>query len=1048
MPPAHNDDPITGKSMSGPILILTALMLLTTFWALYDEFYTMRPWKAFQQRFVQKYSAFLQTKIPDRAQAEEKMRNASQHQSLLADIQAAEEAVGPQVKEIDDEIRLLNRNIAATQAVFMVERARVGAKVYLAEVASSDGRRQSILEDVEELKADKHEVELATADGGTETLEQNYDEMESELARLKNRKAGLITERLGLLSKTNGLRADLRAYEEEQLGGLSQTALEGLLNKMRTFKIGIKQIHIQEGDLVERCESCHLGIREPLTLTAADMGGEATFISHPNPDLLSIHDPEAFGCSTCHGGNGRATSSVVKGHGRHKYWLWPMHQKANYEAGCQQCHRNDFVVDYADTLNRGKELYRLNGCIGCHRYEGFDNQDEQFTNATKTVELLTNRRRDMFLDINRSIDAGDRAATNEEAQQLYARAENLRVKISDVDAEINVLRTRSAELLKEIKKTGPNLKDLKAKVNPDWLPVWIGDPHLWRPTTKMPAFQLEQEEVRALSAFLWQSGSDIQLPRQPRGNAARGQQAFESRGCLACHSIGEDDGKLGGYFAANLSRVGEKVNYDFLVRWIRNPRERLRPYCPQEKRDLTREDYARHGLPFQWDIEGDTCPNDGSPLMVMNQTTMPSLRLSAQEARDIASYLMTQTKQARSDYARVDYLDDPQLAEQGRGLIRQNGCAGCHEIAGFENEPRIGTELTLEGSKPIERLDFALKGHEAERKGWYNHKGFFERKLEDPGFFDEGKIKAPAERLRMPRPNIDEAGVDALTTLLLGSVTPTIPESLQNLPGGPGKDVQEGWWIVTKYNCMGCHQVRIGKDSTLMGLPAYQGNKEALPPSLIGVGARLDPEWMRHFLENPAMSETNTNRNGIREYLQVRMPTFYLSAEETRKLVRFFQAVSSQPMPYIPGKQEPLTNTERQIARQLFTHQAAPCLRCHAVGNPVRDRNATAPNFLTAAERLKPAWTKRWLLDPASIMPGTAMPSGLFRQEGNRSVFNAKALPALIRNYQGDHAELLVRYMFELTPAEQRLLVNRMASASPPVPPRTSGIVAGVVKSH
>ena len=90
--------------------------------------------------------------------------------------------------------------------------------------------------------------------------------------------------------------------------------------------------------------------------------------------------------------------------------------------------------------------------------------------------------------------------------------------------------------------------------------------------------------------------------------------------------------------------------------------------------------------------------------------------------------------------------------------MRFYGCAGCHEIAGLEDEPRIGTELTKEGSKPIERLDFALLGHEAEREGWYTHKGFFEHKLENPAVYDQGKEKAKQDRLKMPNFNLSQAG--------------------------------------------------------------------------------------------------------------------------------------------------------------------------------------------------------------------------------------------------------------------------------------------------
>ena len=89
-------------------------------------------------------------------------------------------------------------------------------------------------------------------------------------------------------------------------------------------------------------------------------------------------------------------------------------------------------------------------------------------------------------------------------------------------------------------------------------------------------------------------------------------------------------------------------------------------------------------------------------------------------------------------------MDDPKLKNQGLALVRNYGCAGCHEIAGLEEEQRIGTELTKEGSKPIERLDFALLGHEAETEGWYTHKGFFEHKLENPAVYDTGQGEGQA----------------------------------------------------------------------------------------------------------------------------------------------------------------------------------------------------------------------------------------------------------------------------------------------------------------
>ena len=109
------------------------------------------------------------------------------------------------------------------------------------------------------------------------------------------------------------------------------------------------------------------------------------------------------------------------------------------------------------------------------------------------------------------------------------------------------------------------------------------------------------------------------------------------------------------------------------------------------------------------------------------------------------------------------------------------------------------------------------------------------------------------------------------------------------------------------------------------------------------------------------------------------------------------------------------------MARQLFTHPAAPCLRCHATGDPKADQTATAPSFALVRERLKPDWTRRWIVHPEIIQPGTSMPSGLFEWDGKRWIFALADLLSM-KDYPKDHADLVVRYMFQFTPEEQRRL--------------------------
>ncbi len=172
----------------------------------------------------------------------------------------------------------------------------------------------------------------------------------------------------------------------------------------------------------------------------------------------------------------------------------------------------------------------------------------------------------------------------------------------------------------------------------------------------------------------------------------------------------------------------------------------------------------------------------------------------------------------------------------------------------------------------------------------------------------------------------------------------------------------------------------------------------------------------------------------MRPYLKARMPTFNFSPNELQTLVRFFMAMSGQQEPYIKEPMQPLTEQEKLVARQMFT-SGTPCLKCHITGDPAHDATAIAPNFLLAGERLKPEWTFRWLLDPAQISPGTAMPTGLFRKEGERWVINLPNPPASANAYLDDHARLLVRYMLLLTPEEQRRLLSTAPVAPAPAAP-------------
>ena len=1121
-------DPIASHSTSGWMLVSALLLTISIAWALYDEAFGQRPWKHIQREFVSRYTRYLDSIKANAGKSEAEVKESPEYQQLDADYNAAKQQVDPETKQIDAEVAKVQKKLDAVTEPFQNQRGRLTVINYNIETANgsakdryrrqADAKRQELVE-----------VELPNDDGsGVTTQRFNYRQLEALYDSLREQKANSLARKAELLKTPSELQKKRDDYLKNQLIGLGPAQIESLKAKMAKYDYSIlgHQISVNAYNIVDRCEVCHAGIRESVELTPASLapdkpGGKPddlarAFVTHPDKEILKIHNPDKFGCSSCHWGNGRATTSEIKAHGENRFWLWPMFEKENTEAGCQQCHAKDRVTDGATTLNLGRDLFMQRGCMGCHRYEGFDRETDALSAARQQIgqleDQITANEKQMRAD---TLASGDEKISTEDAQKLLAHADSLKVTNSLLAARIDQLNLQTKYLMQDQKKVGPNLKDVRVKLRKEWVPVWLANPQGFRPGTKMPTFWRFAEkpegnhtdmrdkdgadQIQAIAAYLWQDSFDVKIPEQQRGDAAHGKQLFESRGCLACHSIGEGDQKIGGEFAANLTKVGEKANFDYIVRWIHNPRQRVAPYCPKEKRDLTPDDYAKKGLPFVFDTElHSRCPNDGAELQVQNMTVMPNFRLTEQDSRDIATYLFSLS--SPPSYASASFMDDPNLKEKGRLLIKQYGCAGCHEIRGFEDEQRIGKELTVEGATPIERLDFALQTKHAEEgldplqlrpeqkeeKPWYNHKGFFEHKITQPSIYDEGKEKHPKDRLRMPQPYLKPEWRVALTTFLLGSVGTegaNVPGTLFYDPEDQRRqDIQNGWWVVKKYNCMGCHQLQVGQRSIVMDLPFYQTpeGKDLLPPRLTSEGARVDPSWLLKFLHDPSLSGEKTpeqqqqinalgsagpqpsaspaasataspsganqqgananqaghlppqpglDRNGVRPYLQFRMPTFNFSPNELQILVRFFMAMSGQQDPYIKEPMKPLTDQEKLTARQMFT-SGTPCLKCHITGNPEHDAKAIAPNFLLASERLKPDWTFRWLLDPAQIAPGTAMPTGLFKHEGDRWVVNLPNPPQSVANYPDDHARLLVRYMFLMNPDEQRQLLA--ASAAPP----------------
>ena len=431
--PDQDNDPVVHSSLSKPLFISSALLVLSMAWGLYDEMYGIRPWKSYEARFAKAYARYLKTLAGGEGEVEKQIKASPDYQRMDREMQAAEKAALPGATAVDKKINQdLVPKILALNDPFQEVRSHIGALTYEIEVSKSESRKSSLRQEIQTLKGETHEVSLP---GEEQPRQMKFQEMSDQLQAWKDEKARLLQQRVDLMKQATELRAKRDLYVTDRIADASTATIGSVENSLAKFDIKIRQIHVKDVDLVDRCESCHLGTREPIVLTKAAMGGEAAFATHPNKELLKIHDPERFGCTPCHGGNGAAVSSIEKAHGYNKFWLWPLHHKENIEAGCQQCHAHEIVTEMSEMLNQGREVFRLRGCMGCHRYEGFDRDADEIASVNQEIRQLEQDKAEWLREIGFAEQKANSPRTSDtEAKRLFQHSNDLKVRSTGLDA--------------------------------------------------------------------------------------------------------------------------------------------------------------------------------------------------------------------------------------------------------------------------------------------------------------------------------------------------------------------------------------------------------------------------------------------------------------------------------------------------------------------------------------------------------------------------------------------------------------------------------------
>jgi len=121
----------------------------------------------------------------------------------------------------------------------------------------------------------------------------------------------------------------------------------------------------------------------------------------------------------------------------------------------------------------------------------------------------------------------------------------------------------------------PSLAASMARLKPEWIKVYLADPHDLRPrlAETMPRFALTDVQLDALvGAF---AGHQVAVPKTPAPEPARlaeGKALFATKGCAACHTFGALHTEGATPLAPDLAHTRDRMDPDHVAAWIREPR--------------------------------------------------------------------------------------------------------------------------------------------------------------------------------------------------------------------------------------------------------------------------------------------------------------------------------------------------------------------------------------------------------------------------------------------------------------------------------------------